>query len=367
MMTRMFARAGFVGAAAALALVSSVSAQTVPAGYPAGYGDVIAKARQEGKVAVYTSTDLDQAKGLMDAFRAAYPGIQIDWQDLGTNGTYNRVISEAAARQVGADVVWSSAMDLQLTLVDKSYAESYASPEAGKLPDWAKYKNAAYATSIEPAAIVYNKTLLPAADVPQTRTDLIRILNERKDSLKGKVGTFDPEKSGTGFLWFTNDVRNRPDTWDLIKALGGVQGKLYSGSGQLREKVVSGEHVLLFNVIGSYALEWAKANPNLGVVFQKDYTAAFSRVAIITKNAPHPNAARLFLDFMLSEKGQNASAASGLPSVRTDVTAGMNATTLNERVGGKLMPIALNETTTEYLDQKRRAEFFQQWKRSLAN
>lgn len=362
MCTRRMWMAGLAWAA----LIGPAAAQA-PAGYPAGYADVIAKAKQEGKVSIYTSTDLAQAQGLLDAFKAAYPGVQVDWNDLGTNGAYNRVISEAAARQMGGDIVWTNAMDLQLTLVDKNYAESYASPETKGLPGWAVYKGAAYATSIEPAAIVYNKTLLPADAVPKTRPDLIRILNERRDALKGKVATYDPEKSGTGFLWATNDLRNTTNFWDLVKAFGGVNGKLYSSSGQLREKVVSGEHVLLFNVIGSYAIEWAKANPALGVVFQSDYTPAFSRVALITKGAPHPNAARVLLDFMLSPAGQKAMAEKGLPSVRSDVPGVDNFESLNKLVGGKLKPIALDESAVEYLDPKKRTEFFQQWKRSYAN
>jgi iron(III) transport system substrate-binding protein len=351
--------------AAILFGAAAAHAQSLPAGYPTNYADVIAGAKKEGKVSIYTSTDLAQAQRLMDAFKAAYPGIQIDWNDLGTNGSYNRVISEAAANQMGADIVWSSAMDLQLVLVDKGYAVAYASPEQPKLPAWAVYKGAAYGTSVEPAAIVYNKTLLPADAVPKTRPDLIRIIKERRDSLKGKVATYDPEKSGSGFLWATNDARNTNDFWELVKAFGAANGKLYSSSGQLREKVVSGEHVLLFNVIGSYALEWAKANPALGVVFQSDYTPAFSRVAILTKGAPHPNAGRLFLDYMMSKEGQRAAAGSGIPSVRDDVEGGLNMKSLNALVGGSLKPIPLDATTVEYLDPKRRTEFFQHWKKAI--
>lgn len=365
----MFTRSSAISlmaSALAVAFIGTGAFAQAPAGYPANYGDVIAKAKQEGKVSIYTSTDLNQAQGMLDLFKKTYPGITVDWNDLGTNGTYNRVISEAAASQVGGDVIWSSAMDLQLVLVDKGLAEPYESPERSKIPGWALYKGAAYATSVEPAAIVYNKALFPAAWVPKTRADLIKIIKDHPAELKGKVGTFDPEKSGTGFVWSTNDVRNTTNFWELIGALGKAEGKLYSSSGQLKEKVVSGEHVLLFNVIGSYAVDWAKTNPNLGVVFQSDYTAAFSRVTLIAKGAPHPNAARLFTDFLLSHAGQDAMAKSGMPSLRTDVTSGDNIETLNKTVGGNLKPIPLDASSTEYLDPKKRTEFFQQWKKAFS-
>jgi hypothetical protein len=56
-------------------------------------------------VSIYASTDSAQAKALLDAFSAKYPGIKIEYNDRGTNGAYDRVISEAAARQVGADII----------------------------------------------------------------------------------------------------------------------------------------------------------------------------------------------------------------------------------------------------------------------
>lgn len=343
-------------------------AQTVPVGYPANYADVIATAKKEGKLTVYTSTDSAQAKGLLDAFKKAYPGIEIDWSDLGTNNSYNRAISEAAAGQVTADVIWTSAMDLQINLAEKGLTVVIASPELASVPAWAKYKDQAVGTSVEPAAIIYNKTLFPADAVPKTRGDLIKLLQDRKDALKGKVATFDPEKSGMGFLWSTNDASQTTTFWDLAKAFGATQGKTYSSSGQMREKVVSGEHTLAFNVIGSYAIDWAKKNPAIGVVFQNDYTASFARVVVVSKGAPHPNAARLFVDFMLSKPGQEAAAASGIPSVRTDVAAGTeNIETLKALVGGNLKPIPLDGKLLEWLEPKKRSEFLAEWKKSIAN
>src|SRR3954454_17024637 len=152
--------------------------------------DLVGKAKAEGKVAIYTSTDLDQGQKLLDAFKAAYPGIETQWNDLGTTSTFNRIVSEAAAKQVGCDIAWSSAVELQLTVVDRGLAEDYKSPEAANLPDWAVYKNAAYGTTCEPAAIVYNKRLLSAEMIPKTHADLLRILKENRAALDSKVATY---------------------------------------------------------------------------------------------------------------------------------------------------------------------------------
>ncbi|MGH6946587.1 MAG: ABC transporter substrate-binding protein [Kiloniellales bacterium] len=356
----------FAGAVTLLSVTAAL-AQDVPSSYPADYAQIIEAAKKEGTVAIYTSTDLSQAQAMIDAFSAKFPEIQVEYNDLGSNGTYNRVISEAAASQVGGDLVWSSAMDLQMKLAADGYFEPYESAEIENLPDWGSYKGLVYGTSIEPVGIIYNKGVLSEDQVPKTRADLISFLQSNKDELAGRIATFDPEKSGTGFLFHTNDATVTEDFWDLAKAFGQVGGKTYSSSGGMKETVVSGENVLAFNVIGSYALDWVKESANLGVAFGQDYTAAFSRLVGIAKGAPHPNAARVLVDFMLSQEGQSAMAAQGLPSMRTDVDTGFNLNTINERVGGNMKPIAIDEGLLEYMEPTKRVEFLREWKAALGS
>jgi iron(III) transport system substrate-binding protein len=349
----------------ALAMATTqVAAQELPAYYPAEYAALIEAAKAEGTVNVYTSTDSANSQAMLDAFTAKY-GIQVAYNDLGTNGAYNQVISEAAANQVTADVVWSSAMDLQMTLVMDGYSEKYQTPEWENIPSWSVYDNQLWATTVEPIGLIYNTNALSEDRIPKTRADTIKFLTENQAELNGKVATFDPEKSGTGFLHHTNDARQTTDWWDFARAMGAAGVKTYSSSGSMKETVVSGENVIALNIIGSYALEWVEESPNLGVAFASDYTPAFSRLALITKGAPHPNAAKLFVDFMLSKEGQEALASGGLPSVREDTEEGMNIVSLNERVGGGLRPIFVDEGLIEYMDPTKRVGFFNEWKAAI--
>jgi len=149
-------------------------------------------------------------------------------------------------------------MDLQVKLVNDGLMASYDSPEAKQLPQWAQYQKQAYGTTYEPLAIVYNKRLVPAGEVPQTRADLIKLLQTRADQFKGKVTTYDIEKSGVGFNYLTQDARVNPQvTWDLVKAMGATGPKLQSSTGAMMERISSGENLIGYNILGSYALSKA--------------------------------------------------------------------------------------------------------------
>lgn len=351
-------------AVAALALLTALPAlaQEVPAGYPADYAQTVAKAKQEGKVVVYSPTDAAQANAVIGAFQKKYPGVTVDFNDLSNTAAYNRAISEFAAGQVGSDIMWTVGLDLQVKLVEDGLAEPYTSPEAAHIPDFAKYKDTAYLTSIEPGVILYNKSLLPTDMVPTSLSDLAAKMKANPKVFDGKVATWDPEKSGQGYVAMQDDAhRDAKAFWDLVGAFGAVHGKTYPNSGQMREKVLSGEQIVAFYVNGAYAAEWVKGNPTLGIVYASDRTGAVSRAAQVSKNAPHPDAAKLFLDFMLSQEGQQVMADAGLPSVRSDVTPGFD--TLNTQAHGHLQPIALDAKLLDNLDTKKRADFFAQWKK----
>ena len=90
---------------------------------------------------IYSALDTKAAQPLVKDFNALYPDIKVEYNDMNSTEMYNRFIAEDASGQGSADVMWSSAMDLQVKLVDEGHAMSYASPEASKLPAWAVYKD----------------------------------------------------------------------------------------------------------------------------------------------------------------------------------------------------------------------------------
>ncbi|HEX9445299.1 MAG TPA: ABC transporter substrate-binding protein [Candidatus Binatia bacterium] len=325
-----------------------------------------AAAQKEGRLVIYSSTDSASAEPLLQDFKSMYPAIQVEYNDLNTTELYNRFVAEAAAGAGTADFLWSSAMDLQIQLVQNGSAQAYASPEAQHLPKWAVWQNQAYGTTFEPVTITYNKRLLPQDAVPSSHADFIRLLKEKPAVFKGKLATFDPEKSGVGFLLMTQDLKVFPAFWDLVKAMGAADVKVYTSTGAMLEKVSSGEHTLAYNIIGSYGLLRQQKDPSIGLVFPKDYTLAFSRIAFIPKGARHPNAGKLFLDYILSKRAQTIMANKALIySLRDDVEGQATAANLTKELGKSLKPIEVGPDLLAALDKTKRLDFLKRWQEAL--
>lgn len=322
----------------------------------------IAKAKTEGSVVVYSTTDQKQIAPLIKDFEALYPGVKVEYHDMNSTEIYNRFISESAVGP-SADVVWSSAMDQTVKLVNDGYAQPYKLSDSSKLPDWAIWKNEAFGTTYEPVGFVYNKRLVEPGEVPQTHADLVKLLASKAEKFKGKVVTYDPEKSGVGFMLHSQDaLANSAGFWELARAMGQAGLRVQSSTGTMLERIASGENLIGYNMLGSYALVRAQKDPSIGVAFPKDYTLIMSRVTFIAKQAKHPSASRLWVEYVLSQRGQSLIASQAdLFAIRSDVTGDTTASGLQAQLGKAVKPIPIAPALLTYLDQSKRLEFLKQW------
>jgi iron(III) transport system substrate-binding protein len=222
----------------------------------------------------------------------------------------------------------------------------------------------AYGTTFEPVGFVYNTRLLAAGEVPRSHAELVRWLRARGERLAGKVATYDPAGSGLGFLLMTQHERIDPAFEEQVRAFGSVHAKLYTSTAEMLSRVRAGEHVLAVNVISSYAL--ARPSEEIGIVYPRDYTLVLSRVALIPRSAPHPNAARLFLDYLLSRRGQELLANRlQLGAVRSDVGGATTAASLARSVASGGTPIPIGASLLVYLDAEKKREFLRRWERAI--
>ncbi len=315
---------------------------------------------------IYSSTDLDRIESLIRAFQERFPGIAIDYHDLNTLDVYQRVISESDAGAPTADLALSSAMDLQIKLVNDGYSAPYYSKETKALPGWANWRNEAFGFTYEPAVIIYNRALAPELKRVRTRFELAKTLSEQSLRLRNRVVTYDPEYSGLGYLFATQDAAQSEDFWYLARSLGDSGVQLMTSSASMINKVASGDALIAYNVLGSYALAQARENPDLAITIPQDYCLVMSRIAVITKATRNPQAAGQFIDFLLSREGQELIAGpASLYAIRNDISGEATAKKLQETANGPLIPIHLGPGLLVYLDRMKRKDFLSRWQRAM--
>jgi iron(III) transport system substrate-binding protein len=127
------------------------------------------------------------------------------------------------------------------------------------------------------------------------------------------------------------------------------------------QQIADGRLAIGYDIVGSYALEQAERNADLGMVVPRDYTLLMSRIAVIPAAARHPSAAGLFLDYLLSRAGQKHLVAEDMPSVRDDVTgpARLSAD------GIPLRAIRVGPALLVTQDQLTRQFFLRRWQTAL--
>jgi iron(III) transport system substrate-binding protein len=346
--------AGFCGLAALV--LSGVAAPAADNGTDGNASAGLSQAR----LVVRGTTDNSEIADLIAEFMRRNPGVAVQYSKVLSTDLFAEAVKPSGTER--ADVIWSSSMDLQIKLANDGYAAEYRPPEAQGIFDWARWKDRAYGVTAEPVVMVYNKRLLREGLVPKDHAGLLRLLSDQPAVFRGKIATYDPAVSGTGLLFITQDVLVTAQTWKLVAAMGRAGVRLFASSDPMIDRVASGELLLAYNVLGSYALERAKRDDDLGIIFPSDYMLLLSRIALIPQAAEHPELARRFVDFLLSQAGQALLARRSFGSVREDMKPAIPG---YADAASALRPIALSIDLLTYLDQAKRQRFLKDWKEAL--
>ena len=310
-------------------------------------------ARREGALHILTNTSL--MGPVLEAFRRRWPGISVRLEDINSTRIAEQVRALADTGQDGPDLVWSTAMDVQVKLINDGYAQAYKSPHRAAMPDGSVWRDQGYGLTAEPIVFAYNKGQLAGDVVPRSHADLLRLLRTRPDVFDGRVTLYDAERSGVALMQLSADVQIYPDAWPLMEALGAQRPRLDTSGQRMMAQIADGRMVFAYNMNRSYGESWAERVPQIGLITPDDYHLSVSRVAFIPRNAAHPNAARLFLDFLLSREGQRVIGALGVRPVRDDVDAPIRPASPGVR------PIRVGPALLANLDQARRATLLTRW------
>jgi iron(III) transport system substrate-binding protein len=255
---------------------SAAGAAAGPTRFPAPGGG--GEAGPVGETVIYSTTDLALAQPIIKAFQTRYPAVAVSYHELQSLDIYDRVTRESDAGDATADLVLSSAMDLQVKLANDGYASRQAPTETASLPRWAVWQDSAFAVTYEPAVIIYHLPSFAGQEPPRTRTALMRLLEERSD-LHGKIATYDVERSGLGFLFLARDQEHFPDIWELVSGMGDQGVRLYTNSAAIIDRVATGRFAVGYNILGSYAQAMAATRPDLGIILPEDFPAFDGRAA----------------------------------------------------------------------------------------
>lgn len=314
-------------------------------------------ARREGALHILTNTSL--MGPVLEAFRRRWPGISVRLEDINSTRIAEQVRVLADTGQDGPDLVWSTAMDVQVKLINDGYAQAYKSPHRAAMPDGSVWRDQGYGLTAEPIVFAYNKGHLTGDVVPRSHADLLRLLRARPEIFDGRVTLYDAERSGVALMQLSADVQIYPDAWPLMEALGAQRPRLDTSGQRMMGQIADGRMVFAYNMNRSYGESWAERVPQIGLITPDDYHLSVSRVAFIPRNAAHPNAARLFLDFLLSREGQRVIGALGVRPVRDDVDAPLRPASPGVR------PIRVGPALLANLDQARRATLLKRWRAAM--
>jgi iron(III) transport system substrate-binding protein len=290
-------------AAGAIVSASRVEAQSE-------WGKVIATAKQDGKVVIYNGTNFRIIRQLGDLFQKEY-GIQVDVLDGRASEIRERIRTEQAAGRAIGDLIYSGATSIALQTAEGAFQPHGTLPLAANVAPPFEINGTFLPVSAGNFALLINTNLVKGDDVPKSWKDLT------DPKWNGKILSDDPRALGGGQVWFEVTLKALGrDFHEKIAAHKPVISRVWAESNR---RVARGEFpiYLPFNVSEYQSL---KGLPIRAIIPEEGVPYVPFGFALI-KNAPHPNAARLFMNFMLDQERQLVFAKEGFRPVAKDMAA----------------------------------------------
>ncbi|WP_035487328.1 ABC transporter substrate-binding protein [Geminicoccus roseus] len=266
----------------------------------------------EGSLVLYTSQPQTDAQQTIDAFKAEHPDVDISFVRDGTPKIMAKLRAEleAGAPQADliliADAVTMEGLKRDDALMAYPGADVAAYPEGTHDPE--KYW---FATKLITTGIVYNDA---APFVPASWEDLL------KPEAKGMIAMPSPLASGAALIHLQTLTGNLPQGWGYYEGLAENGAVAEGGNGGVLKAVAGGEKLYGMIVDFMPIREKAKGAP-VTFVFPEEGVSAVTEPVAILKSTDNPDAAKAFVDFLLSEKGQELAAAQGYVPADPSVAA----------------------------------------------
>jgi iron(III) transport system substrate-binding protein len=286
----------------ALMLGWSAEAQSQPK-------EVIEGAKKEGQLVFYSGIPIPDAQSILSVLERKYPFIKTTFYRATGPALVSRIQTEQRAGSHIWDVMNSTGFE-PYVLLEQGYFAKHDSPERKFFPEGHK-DNEGYWTTMytSPMIVSYNTRLLPSADLPREYLGLLQ------PKWKGRLGL-----DSSDFEWYANlrKIWGAEKAQKFLEGLRRQEVRLVQGRALLTELLTGGEIAILANNFLQNAIE-AKRKGSPVEMLALDPVVSAAGLVGINKLAPHVNAAKLFVDFVLSKEGQELIVKTDRSSVRKDV------------------------------------------------
>ena len=283
-----------------LPLIVTVGILTLPTtpvqGAAADRERILEGAKKEGRLVLYTGMETDESSLFTQEFAKKYPFIKPEIFRSSGENVQARFMVEHRANTHLADVFQTSIVQVY-QLKNSALLARYVSEEAPAYADGFKDAQGFWTAFYQiPYVIGYNTRLVAPKDVPASYEDLLH------PKWRGQISLETEE-----YQWFYHlvQIMGRDKGLDFMRKFAGQNLQMRKGHTLLAQLVAAGESALA-TVVYSNRVERMKTTgaPIDWVRFKGPTITAINAIAIPDK-APHANAARLFVDFVLSREGQS--------------------------------------------------------------
>ena len=275
-----------------------------------GGGDKKAAPANDGKkLIIYTSMKETLIKGIVDGFKKQNPDIDVDYQSAGAGKLMAKIAAERQSGKILADVIWTSEVPDFYKMKEEGILAKYESPVLKETVNpFDDYDGSFHAARLGTLGIVINTDKVKTP--PTQWSDLL------KPEFTNGFGIANPALSGTSYMSVA--LLEKQFGWeyfDKVKANGGRIGK---GSGQVIDDTASGELTACLGV--DYITNAKiKKGAHIQMCYPPEMLVVPSPVAIF-KDSKKMDAAKKFVDYLLSKEAQTLVAEQGTIPVREDVT-----------------------------------------------
>jgi iron(III) transport system substrate-binding protein len=275
---------------------------------------LVQAARKEGKVVWYTSLALPSSTAIADAFRNRYPGIEVEVHRTGSQRVLQRVMQEASAGIKNADIIHTSDAGHFELLKEKGMLLKHTPKGLEVFPAGFKDKDGFYyGMRATLSVIAHNPKIVSEKEAPKTWKDLLN------PKLKGKMVTAHPGYSGI-IMTHVLALVNLYD-WNYFRDLAKNSLHIVQSANDPAGVVASGERPIGVNGAEYFYYKTQKQGNPIRIVYPKEGVPLVVSPVAIAKDSPHPNAAKLFTEFIFAKESQQLLAdREGLYTGHPDVT-----------------------------------------------